>query len=96
MATPYEKPQNMEQSGFVLFGTFCARAGQIRERIDREGGEAHSLEVFEEALAGMHATREELLTLWVTLETALRATRKSAAAPEMPFMENPQEVQSRQ
>ena len=96
MVTPYEEPQDMEQSGFALLSAFCARVSQIRERIAREGGGARSLDVFEEALASMNATREELLTLWVTLETALRATRKAAAAPEMPFVENPHASQGRQ
>jgi hypothetical protein len=64
--------------GLRLLERFCTHTARIVEQATGEGEPIHSVRVFERALTEIDFTREELLTLWVVLEGAVRATRKAA------------------
>lgn len=63
--------------GLRLFARLSSRAIEVAEEAAVRGDELNIIQTFERALGGINCTREEVLSLWVTLEAALHVTRRA-------------------
>lgn len=76
-------PTGELDEGLRLLARLSSSAGETAGEAASRKDTLNAVDLFEQAIAGMGCTREELLTLWAALECATRAAGKVAESHVM-------------
>lgn len=89
MPEPAGTLEGAPNADFLSVSSLFARAEQIARKLEERGETVNAVRIFERAAYTMNAEKEELVTLWATLECAALAVRRVANSISMTYPDRP-------